>query len=329
MISRLLRNLGTALCVLVICLAGTAAFSSPTYNGTPAEDFCVSCHPSFVNRDTLHDNHVGSQNFTGNCNNCHRSPGDNPFLMYSEGDFGNGLGCAGCHGRDYGETIQANHGEGLLGKPKASGYGLRLQHLNKGVMQCITCHTTDDQVQVQPESTSPPYYARADVNITDSCNTDGTEDTSPEPNGEDTVGLDNDGDLLIDGADPDCGAASGPGETGGALMGRLVVTTRDDLLGSLNLTVGINCGATNQTLIWGPLSAVSSYGYSGQDCLMDNTGNHTWTFGTGSGSLFFLVVGNDGLVEGSYGIDSSGVERPEDTLLATCPMPQDLMARCD
>jgi len=43
------------------------------------------------------------------------------------------------------------------------------------------------------------YYLRGDVNVKEPCNSDGSEDWN-----NDTIGLDNDGDLLYDGNDPDC-----------------------------------------------------------------------------------------------------------------------------
>ena len=235
----------------------------------------------------------------------------------------------GCHGHDYGETITADYGQGLMGTAKASGYGLRLQHFNKGEMICQTCHGLPSAGPTPvAENIDPPYYARTDVNITDACNTDGSEDGSPEPNGDDSVGLDNDGDLLIDGADPDCAPAGSPGESGGFGIAPLLVTAHDKNAGTLALTVGVPCSCTDQTLIFGPLADVSTYGYSGQDCAMDDSGGHSWTFGAGSTSMFFLVVANDGSVEGSYGTDSASNERPED-LAGVCPFTQDLLARCD
>jgi hypothetical protein len=251
--------------------------------------------------------------------------------MYSDGDNGDGLGCMGCHGHDYGETILADYGvPNLAGTSKSSGYGLRLQHYNKNVRTCDFCHgLPSDGPPPVPENINPIYYARTDVNITNACNTDGTEDGTPEPNGEDTVGLDNDGDLLIDAADPDCAPAGTPGETGGSSVAPLLVTAKNVATGALSLSVGTPCGGNDQTLIYGPLTAVPAYGYSGQDCSIDNSGTHTWTFGVGATSYFFLVVSNDGSVEGSYGTDSSGTERPEDVGGAVCPLPQDLVGRCD
>ena len=326
---RYLTHIAFTALVLVVLLGAGYTLATDRYNGGTS-DYCVNCHPSFQGRGDLHDLHVGNSEFTNNCQLCHISNGDNPLLMYSEGDNADGLGCMGCHGHDYGETILADYGVGLIGTSKNSGYGLRLQHFNKGVSGCDFCHGLPSQgLTPVAENIDPDYYARADVNISNACNTDGTEDGTPEPNGEDTVGLDNDGDLLIDAADPDCAPAGTPGEAGGNGLAPLLVTAKNVAAGTLSLTVGAACGASDQTLIYGPLTALPSYGYAGQDCSMDNSGSHLWSFGAASASQFFLVVSNDGNVEGSYGLDGSGAERPEDVGGAVCPLPQDLAARCD
>ena len=48
-------------------------------------------------------------------------------------------------------------------------------------------------------------------------------------------------------------------------------------------------------------------------------------------AFFFLMVGDNGASEGSYGSDGDGSERPSDDLLMppACPLPQDLPNRCD
>jgi hypothetical protein len=116
---------------------------------------------------------------------------------------GAGIGCIGCHGQ---------------GQNTNAGAGLRLHHTNAGVgpgpsdfLQCVNCHFDPDPL---PENTPPPYYGRDDVDPTDPCNSDGLEDfpgpPANPPGDEDTVGLDNDGDLLYDAADPDCEVAPPP-----------------------------------------------------------------------------------------------------------------------
>jgi hypothetical protein len=54
------------------------------------------------------------------------------------------------------------------------------------------------------------------------------------------------------------------------------------------------------------------------------------SFNPGPGSVFFVVVANNGSVEGSYGKDSSGItERPEASGLPGCDYTQDLSNSCD
>ena len=206
-------------CLVVVMLGAmfladdVAAYEKYHVNGNDTTGNCATCHGDFRGSgDNLHSVHVSQ--FTGNCSLCHTgSSFENPFIMWSEG---NGYGCVGCHGRDYSETIEANYDNGdgefpLTDLPKMSGYGLRRLHLDIGVTQCLDCH---GEVLPYPEGppalavTQPPYYARADVSITDTCNSDGTEDsTCTRAQWETTLlGLDNDGDGLYDGDDEDCQA---------------------------------------------------------------------------------------------------------------------------
>ena len=79
---------------------------------------------------------------------------------------------------------------------------------------------------------------------------------------------------------------------------------------------------------YGELANVSSYAYSGASCDVGNTGVATFDPG-GPESLFFVIVGNDGTVEGSFGLDGSGTERPEDvSATAVCDRAQDLNGTC-
>ena len=62
---------------------------------------------------------------------------------------------------------------------------------------------------------------------------------------------------------------------------------------------------------------------------MGMSGEQSWAYPASPESLFFVLVGNDGQKEGSYGTDSSGAERCNDTAGVACSMPQDLADRCD
>lgn len=191
--------LGISVILLSFWSAGPKAYESYHDPNLNDDGYCASCHPGFGGgrSDSLHSLHTGNPDaVTGTCDLCHTGSGrDNPLTMWSNGDL---LGCAGCHGRDYGETTQANYrGLPSSGKAKASGYGLRKHHLNNGITLCLNCHATS--VEPYPESIMPPNYARADVDVTGPCNAD--EDTA---NDADSLGLDNDGDNFYEMADLDC-----------------------------------------------------------------------------------------------------------------------------
>jgi hypothetical protein len=118
--------------------------------------------------------------------------------------------------------------------------------------------------------------------------------------------------------------ASTPGEAGD-----LVVTGFDGLSGEISLTYRQACGATNHNIVFGPLQHVGTYGYTGQVCGIGASGAFS-TFDPGPGSFFFIVVGTDGGGrEGSYGLASDNMERPEDLLDPVCVFDQDLTTRCD
>ncbi|MHC4745500.1 MAG: hypothetical protein ACYS8Z_26600 [Planctomycetota bacterium] len=202
-------NINTAsIMFLVALLLLGQAIAYENYHDPKLNDqgYCSSCHPGFTGGfgDTLHSLHTGgSDPMTFNCNLCHSGQGhDNPSTVWSAGDHSDGLGCAGCHGRDYGETTTLGT-RGLPGitRPKASGYGLRRHHISSGVAACKSCHTYAEPL---PENAqNPPYYPRADVSLggrqLDTCFNDDTG------NDGDSLGLDDDGDLLYGRSDPDCG----------------------------------------------------------------------------------------------------------------------------
>lgn len=171
------------------------------YNGSNGN--CAACHGNFYSK--YHSLHIGgSDAITGTCNLCHTGGSyGNPLIMWSGINGGNGLGCTGCHGRDYGETIIKNYGGyPTAGKPKSSGYGLRKYHKNHGYNQCLSCHVDVIQEFIEPEHVNPPYFSRNDVHVGgESMFACDNEDTG---NDGDSVGLDNDGDGRYDANDSDC-----------------------------------------------------------------------------------------------------------------------------
>lgn len=102
-----------------------------------------------------------------------------------------------------------------------------------------------------------------------------------------------------------------------------------DMLASWNAATGQvvvsyapACDATDHAIYIGDLASVASYSYAGAVCSIGAGGSAT--LDPGPGDVFFLIAGNDGSREGSFGFDSASIERPEDAALPLCPWPQEL-----
>ena len=166
----------------VIALAAIVgeARAYDSYSG--GDGNCAVCHEAnaanigggFQKRQALHQAHT--TNATATCTKCHIQQGDVPPPS----------NCAGCHG------------QGATG-----GAGLRAHHALIGVPICSDCHSDGAP---PGENTMPPYYGQTDVVPTNPCNTDGKEDFWDPAAGAvpDGLGLDNDGDGLVDQNDTDC-----------------------------------------------------------------------------------------------------------------------------
>jgi hypothetical protein len=156
---------------------------------------CIDCHGEFDGPTSpggqffpgsdKHQMHRANSSMSTDCALCHTQTGDNPFIGSSEGTSNNpGIGCGGCH-----EPL-----------------GLRAHHLINGETSCQGCHPDDPAPP--PEGTVPTYYGTADTMVDDPCLSSGLlpgEDGQEVWTLGDTTGLDNDGDNLYDGDDPDCG----------------------------------------------------------------------------------------------------------------------------
>ena len=119
-------------------------------------------------------------------------------------------------------------------------------------------------------------------------------------------------------------AATSPGESSAPPLAPLRVESFDKATGELRLSYQSACGATDDTIHYGPLSQVSTLAWSGNDCSADDG------FNPGSGSYFFIVAGNDGAKEGSYGRSRFGsalVERAPHVANG-CGLTQDLANAC-
>lgn len=187
--------------VLVAGVARVDAF--PTYDDGSGTG-CVSCHNGYTNEGALHLSHLTKFGIT-NCGLCHMNAvgGGTPVYTYKSAV---GLGCAGCHGHDYGETSIHS------GLPKATAYGLRRKHALAFAAAsqpnlCATCHFAGSAITGDPdpppaifdETVRPPYYNQPTNNLTDPCST-------AQESFDNTVGLDNDGNGFADMADSACQA---------------------------------------------------------------------------------------------------------------------------
>jgi len=196
--------------------APVGAFSQYSLDGTSGN--CADCHGDFRAADyasahdskawntSLHDGHRTTM-LSGDCTTCHSAAGRFPVILNSSvgGTGFAAISCAGCHARA--ETAAGG---------AVKGSGLRQHHYRNGVTLCGNsgCHTDANPATfaVVGESVKPPYYFTPDAahpaKPTDPCNANGSESALAP-----TVGLDNDGDLLYDIGDPDCGT-SGVGDNG-------------------------------------------------------------------------------------------------------------------
>jgi hypothetical protein len=122
-----------------------------------------------------------------------------------------------------------------------------------------------------------------------------------------------------------------PGETSGPAGSPLRVADVDVVSGDLTLEYATACETTDNNIYYGALAQVSTLTWSGEVCGIGVSGSYAG-FDPGAGSYFFVVVGNQGGAEGSYGqtreLDGSGVERPP-FVDNTCGETQDLSAPCD
>jgi hypothetical protein len=195
---------GAALVVALIGLDVQSTKGYPRYRQDQTGGYCVDCHGHFIDNYSPQGTQFGGEGKMGmhmyamgtDCLLCHMAPGEIPYIGASAGTANNpGVGCNGCHGRDYG---------GDLGN---SGVGLRAHHVTNGVTECGPgCH--DGDPPPLPEHVMPIYYGTPDTLAFDPCNplippdTYGENFSADEDNHR---GQDNDGDNQYDESDADCG----------------------------------------------------------------------------------------------------------------------------
>jgi len=102
-----------------------------------------------------------------------------------------------------------------------------------------------------------------------------------------------------------CSTSASPAAAGSGLGSSSQMTIDRDG-GDLQLNFDASCGATDYNLIYGDLANVAAMTIDGSQCDLGTSGNHAWA-GVPSGSLYFMVVGTDGIdIESSWGSSSFG-----------------------
>ena len=133
--------------------------------------------------------------------------------------------------------------------------------------------------------------------------------------------------LVVTGATADGVSTPGEAGTGGS---KLVITDYDPVTEVMQLSYGRACASIDHAIEYGSLtySDLAGYNWSGQQCGVGIDGTYTWDASGAPPSVFFVIVGHGVGVEGSYGTDWVGAERPDDPSGAICPAPQDLSDPC-
>jgi hypothetical protein len=122
------------------------------------------------------------------------------------------------------------------------------------------------------------------------------------------------------------GTAPNPGEPSGA--GTMTASRASSGTG-VDVTYAPGCGTLDNAVYWGTGPIAGSVAWTHAACAVDNTGRASFDPGVPApGSFFyFVVVGQSGSKEGSYGTGSAG-ERPEAIGVGSCDRPQDLTGNC-
>ncbi len=208
------RSIGVVTGIAIVGIPAVQGYDRYSINDNATN--CRQCHGDF--RSDHYISAVDGQDW-GNLHNIHRSTmlggdcdachiGNDEFpVMIAQSNGGDGfepVSCMGCHGVN--PTPGAPNNDWW-------GAGLRAHHTNAGVgpdsngLTCMSCH--NDDPPPPPENTPPSYYFTPDPNHNnkpiDPCN---PAPGYPENFAGAVIGIDNDGDLLYDDADPDCAVAT-------------------------------------------------------------------------------------------------------------------------
>jgi hypothetical protein len=101
----------------------------------------------------------------------------------------------------------------------------------------------------------------------------------------------------------------------------------------IELSYTPGCGALDNAAYWGTGPIAGTPIWTGAACSLGNTGTASFDPGDPAPGafLYFVIVGQNGIKEGSYGQSFDGTaqaERPEAVGIGACDLPQDLSGAC-
>jgi hypothetical protein len=251
-------------------------YGADNASGSCGDPFChgefdgpTSTKGSIFPGGDKHAMHKDNSAMNTECNLCHtQGDGRDPFIGSSDGTGINpGLGCTGCH----------------------DSAGLQEHHYNSGQTFCYDCHT---RVAVGAESDVPVYYGTVDSNVTDPCNSVASADTGENWTDDSMTmvyeGIDNDGDGLYDGNDPDCAAGGGPPPMANGVDGTALTASRGAGAEEVDVTFdNLTCSDDHAVILYGSFGDFTGYqGAVATGC--NASGGPIATF-TQSGSFWFVA----------------------------------------
>jgi carboxypeptidase T len=125
-----------------------------------------------------------------------------------------------------------------------------------------------------------------------------------------------------------CSAGSAPTPKEPSANGGMTAS-RAPLGTAVELSYQPGCGTADNAVYWGSGPIAGAVAWTNAACAVDNTGHASFDPGDPAPDSFFyfVIVGQSGTKEGSYGTGSSG-ERPEAIGIGACDSPQDLAGTC-
>jgi hypothetical protein len=99
---------------------------------------------------------------------------------------------------------------------------------------------------------------------------------------------------------------------------------------AVNVVYTPSCGATEHTIFWGLTPITGAAAWTSSACARGISGVTSFDPGNPppGQAFYFVVVGQTGTKESSYGKNSSGGERPEAVAVGLCDRPRDLTGSC-